>query len=133
MSMNVNELMIGDWVSVAGTEMKVACIGTDRIGFEDSKGEIFFHDADNVKAIELYTLLLEGNGFVFVENETPAWELEFKSYYGVKNVEIDYSGHGSKLFAYDEDKSESIELSIRYVHQLQHAIRLLGIDKEIIL
>lgn len=98
--------MIGDWVSVAGTEMKVACIGTDRIGFEDSRGEIFFHDADNVKAIELYALLLEGNGFVFVENETPAW---------------------------DEDKSESIELSIRYVHQLQHAIRLLGIDKEIIL
>ena len=129
--MEVNELMVGDWVSVAGTPMKVACIGTNRIGFEDSKGEIFFHDADNVEAIELYTLLLEGNGFILVENETPAWELEFRSCYGVEKVKIDYSGHGSKLFAYDEDKSESIELSIRYVHQLQHALRLMGIDKEI--
>ena len=129
--MEVEELMIGDWVTVAGTEMKVACIGTDRIGFEGADGGIFFHDCENVKPIELYALLLEGNGFVLVENETPAWELEVKSYYGVKKVEIDYSEHGSKLFAYDEDKSESVELDMRYVHELQHALRIMCIDKEI--
>lgn len=129
--MEAKDLMVGDWVIVSGMEMKVACIGTDRIGFEGADGGIFFHDCENVKPIELYALLLEGNGFVLVENETPAWELEFKSFYGVKKVEIDYSEHGSKLFAYDEDKSESIELIIRYVHQLQHALRLMEIDKDI--
>lgn len=129
--MEAKDIMVEDWVSVAGTEMKVACIGTDRIGFEGADGGIFFHDCKNVKPIELYALLLEGNGFVLVENETPAWELEVKSYYGVKKVEIDYSEHGSNLFIYNEDKSESMELSIRYVHQLQHAMRLMEIDKEI--
>lgn len=33
--MDAKDLMVGDWVSVSGIPMQVACIGINKIAFED--------------------------------------------------------------------------------------------------
>lgn len=97
--MEVTGLMIGDWVSVTGTPMRIGALGTIKAGFLDGKGEMFFHNYDILEPIPLTHEILVKNG-----------------------LEESFDGAIEYRIA-----------KLEYVHQLQHAIRLLGIDKEIIL
>ena len=136
--MKNEELMIGDWVMVAGTPMRVACIGTNRIGFKDSNGEIFFHDADNVKAIQMSDEILEKNG----------WERDAQEGLSFNNSEYCYIVERSRfneseyrIGEYDliltlKEPNDVIFKSITKVcevHTFQHALKVLGIKQEICL
>lgn len=120
--MKNEELMIGDWVSVSGTNMQVAALGRTKAGFLDEKSEMFFHEYDNIHPIPLTDEILEKNGFEYMIDEYGCWMmgkvelLEREPYNGLFEVEI----HISK---------ETIFL--HYVHKLQHALRLCGIERRI--
>lgn len=111
--MKVNELMIGDWVRMHYPFDMDIDMRPERINIL-TKGVDF-----DCEPIPLTAEILEKNGF------SKTTEAEF-NYYQMPDdcFEIDINHVGC---AY------SVDVIIKYVHQLQHALRLCGIDKEIVL
>lgn len=113
--MEIKDLMIGDLVLVNGTPHKIQ-------GIDSLDGEIIadgeFHSEDNVSGIPLTTEILEKNGFV---NMGFFGKLEIGKFVVIcdtKNLTILRDGHCD------------LEIPIHFVHELQHALRLCGIEKE---
>ena len=112
--MQANELMVGDWVDYKGIRNRVARADLD-IHHEKWIAEI--------TPIPLTPEILEKNGFerseVFVE-----WKYESDDVYMIY-----------KPFPYLKIQTEEciVAFPCEYVHELQHALRLCGIEKEIIL
>ena len=121
--MRVTDLMIGDLVNVNGLNLKVGAIHADEIGVFDPDYKIYWCSDDGLDRIDPIPLteeILVKNGFGGERRskyfhlytlEFDTWDFEL--YWGSVNG-----------FSY-----ENIKLS--YVHQLQHLLRLAGIDKEI--
>lgn len=114
--------MIGDWVLYKGEPIMVWEIDDyyNRINTEpDGYNAITCVEISDIKPIPLTAEILEKNGFEF--NNLPmeqCWQQ-----YGLR---LYLSGHG-----YGINCGENVSLCIDYVHELQHALRLCGIDKEI--
>ena len=120
--MEAKDLMIGDWVNIAVEEhnnptriREIGSFWVKVIKDEMEYGNIL------VTPIPLTTEILEKNGFVYdsedklFEDIYPRISMLYAQYRLVENGCINYG-----------EMSE-----IKYVHQLQHALRLCGIDKEI--
>lgn len=125
--MEANELMIGDWVLINGTPMQIQAIND--IDGEIMAGDELYcliedraHSEDKVKPIPLTPEILEKNGFVrssvFVE-----WKYERNGIYMLW-----------KPFPWLQISTNEAEVKneCEYVHKLQHALKLCGIDKEIV-
>lgn len=117
--MKSTDLMIGDWVYRPDCYSKVKEIRENGIiGLDHLRGIISFEE---LKPIPLTPEILEKNGFVYdsedklFEDIYPRISMLYSQYRLVENGGINYG-----------EMSE-----IKYVHQLQHALRLCGIDKEI--
>lgn len=132
--MKANELMIGDWVLDGKNIAQIVMITCDGII------ETTFNENSNIELIEPIPLtqeILEKNGFENGKfNVSPQYYLEDNDVFiGVtlKDIPDKHKGidiaKGKLYFQYD---ISYIEEPI-YVHQLQHALRLCGIEKEIIL
>ena len=114
--MNANELMIGDWVSYKGKmPCKITAICKDTVVVDNDTAQDWRIDFDKLTPISLTAEILEKNGFVKQWNNN--WQ--FNDYHSIIISEDFYIA----IF----------ELSTRldYVHELQHALRLAGIEKEI--
>ena len=133
--MNVNDLMIGDWViphiwDSIGEPSKIVGIsyhsyeGKDYVDGVDC--EVWDELSPNdIEPIPLTSEILEKNGFEY-DNYNHNWIYdEFTIDYGhlIEEDDNDY------LFIWVAD----ISVKLTYVHELQHALRLCGIKKEIIL
>ena len=122
------EIMIGDWIQTNCTIFKVE-------GFDTSSGEVqsksWAYDLDNCKPIEITPEILKENGF---ELKPDGWLWheffgnEYQNYIfiqfrkGCKEVRTCELNFTNKVF---------LSFKPRYIHELQHALRLCGIDKEI--
>ena len=109
--MKATDLMIGDWVSdkISGTPGKISELYSNSVTI-DNFG-IFTEDM--ILPILLTSELLEKNGW--------EWDILDKSY-------VDDNG----IFIYRVMAPFSIlNIDIEYVHELQHILKLLKIDKEI--
>lgn len=126
--MKVNELMIGDWVkhSITGQKGKVYRIcGNEYIAFIDGDTQ-----SELVEPIPLTPEILEKNGFKMeFYSDYKVYELNnFKvcksycDYFEVCDLWKD-SDFGWEIISF---------CPCIYVHQLQHALKLCGIDKEIV-
>lgn len=131
--MKNEELMIGDWVTVSGTPLQIAALGTVKAGFLDGKGEMFYHDYDNIHPIPLMTKILKKNGFVKASmvSDTPPYDKDEEG-----NMHFSLN---EKFFGWWQPNNTFLIpayglgwLEFKYVHELQHALRLCEIDKEII-
>ena len=126
--MKATELMIGDWVCLKDDTkcefpLKVDGVLTDDISLE---GEGFLGGVDGlIRPIPLTAEILEKDGFVF---DSDFWTIADPRYNNVRMVTYystdDYVadaflGH----WAFDEN------YAIDYVHELQHALRLCGLDE----
>ena len=123
--MKANEIQIGDWLYYKGQfnafHFKVESITKKKVGYhvEPNEHRMYYLRLSECKLIPLTPEILEKNGFV----------VESRYFHGepilycvlVDGLWIDISGEN-----YFEGKLE-------YVHQLQHALKLCGIKKEIIL
>ena len=131
--MKASELMIGDWVMVCPwdeTPWKPKKI-TD-INFHSWEGVDFCDDVgvegwdelslDQIKPIPLTKEILEKNGFV----KDDTWD-EWVHF--TNGIIIDFT------LLVDEDgfRLDIPNARINYVHELQHALKLCGINKEITL
>lgn len=115
--------MIGDWVMLYGRPRKV-----ERI-YDYGRVEVdcIEEDCDELEPIPLTPKILEKNGFsqdplnghIFVFQE--------------KSGEVIYYECGPKYgLTIDNQLATIQDLKINYVHQLQNALRLCGIEKEIV-
>jgi len=155
--MNANELMIGDLVQVAkdvcikkGAIVKVCCIDEERVFPEKGlKGCTTCKQIDDdttsggvwcefLKPIPLTPEILEKNGFkeILVEGffrlesnkDHDYWCVEVSTTKGYEllHLDIEHICDGIGQGGIDN-------LKICFVHELQHALKLCGIEKEIVL
>jgi hypothetical protein len=123
--MKAEELMIGDWVHYRGTNIQVTSLydkgGSNEIGWSDK--ESVWVNGSNVEPIPLTPEILEKNGFVESKEKSNIEDIGCAIIYGkYKRFDSDNClNYGDSLYP------------IKYVHQLQHAMKLCGINKEIVL
>ena len=105
--MNANELMLGDWVKYHGVPVRVVEISEKSVGFM-SGGAYDIDKPENLMPIPLTPEILEKNGF---------------------------SRNGLDIALFDRKGGDDFvgASNLQYVHELQHALRLCGIEKEIVL
>ena len=139
--MKANELMIGDWVQDITPVVIDAISNEDICTYRDEHGYITANPS-NLKPIPLTAEILEKNEFdiAILNNKEPEaylrmgylnddGEMEDVAY----DIIIDHHKTYWELTIINNDKGCRIDININYVHQLQHALRLCGIDKEIVL
>lgn len=134
--MKAEELMIGDWVCYRGTNIVVTSIynkgGSNEVGW--SEKESVWVNGSNVEPIPLTPEILEKNGFV-TKDEQGNWKG-----YRIYSIFDANKNCTFMLKLYEKDSIYEISLDMapyyitfKYVHQLQHAMKLCGINKEIVL
>ena len=117
--MKPNELMIGDLVIYGGLYTKAICIG-QKISLYDGKGTEFTIDPCHVEPIPLTQEILEKNGFKKV-NMTVDGDYRHYHLHGVCISWEEQSG-----FWYGDG-----DIEFKYVHELQHLLRLCDTKIEI--
>lgn len=134
--MKVNELMIGDWVKIKNLKnpiRQITCID-ERLGkvdFLDDK-ELIITSIDNVLPIPLTEEILEKNGF-----EEDDYFFKYIFYFDNRRVKsssievVPQDGNWNEIEMNIYSGKADISSSVEYVHELQHALRLCGVDKEI--
>ena len=111
--MKANELMIGDWICSSINDINVRIAPAD-LNWDNAHTEWLA----NSKPIPLTAEILEKNGFDCNQDA--------KTSIGLVYHEC------ARITEYGEEVLEDGKM-IRYVHELQHALKLCGIDKEIVL
>ena len=132
--MKTNELMIGDWVLLEGTPAKTR-------GVEIYCSNLYvktnltdeWYTSNFVEPIPLTPEILEKNEFVKGDTMDLGDEI-----YCVKLFNIHYDNEERQfwvcIFFESEYGKEMMDIfRIDYVHELQHALRLCKVDKEIVL
>ncbi len=136
--MKTNELMIGDWVLHDREPYQIRQLGiygVDRDG-EDypavcvgkPNGVGLIVERNEIEPILLIPEILEKNGFVLKEEEKGAYGVDIAPYYTRDDVPFEVFCDGEPFAIWFKDP-----VNIKYVHQLQNAMRLCGIEKEIVL
>lgn len=135
--MKATDLMCGDWVLINGTPRKIQAIDSidAEIQADDDLyyvGEDRYHSEDKIEGIPLADEIIKKNGFKEAALKEPnttnlvrKWwskhgEIYIKEYYLARSREIAYVvGGGYRM------RIENIYM----VHQLQHSLRLCGLDE----
>lgn len=115
--MKAKDLMVGDIVALFGDKYaKVDCIGNVEVYLTDYVNECNWQTTyEHIKPIPLTPEILEKNGWAL-------WEIEGE--YRQKDAFAIY-GRKAPFTVFDG-------IEINYVHELQHALRLCRIEKEIV-
>ena len=146
--MNATDLMIGDWLIPYGkTEpSKIESLGYqyDMAGRYDKLSlecEPFtFTYPSYCKPVPLTREVLEKNGFAYNSENGALIAYAYESYsnqmeeISLYDVEIEYENN--QLHICDSNHPREVMLHLmncNYVHELQHALRVCKIDKEIVL
>lgn len=134
--MEAKDLMLGDWVRYrigkdkVSMPMQVCLISESEVypTFEGNEADPLIMTEDELMPIPLSPNILEKNGFI--QDMLNGHIFVFDS----KPGEVIYYECGPKYGLTIDNQFATIQdLKIKYVHELQHALRLCGIDKEIIL
>jgi len=121
--MKTNELMIGDWVLYKGEPTIVYEIDDyyQRINTEpDGYDSIKCIEISEIESIPLTHDILEKNGW----EERPTGHVFYTD--GKR-----YDNSLWYIFGFNTFVVNTAEFQIKYVHELQHILKLLNIDKEI--
>lgn len=122
--MNTSELMIGDWVKFNNSDLahKVIAIAGKSIKVD----KVHWYYANKFRPIPLTPEILKKNGLNLIRGETNCFD-EDRCY----RVELTLGTDGTTRWTINLNEYNILPLS--YVHQLQHVLRLCGIEKEIVL
>lgn len=115
--MKADELMVGDWISYRGIVNKVAPADFCQKAW-----------IDEIEPILLTAEILEKNGFENKEGGKGLFGVTIAPRYLCKGVPFEVFCDGEPFAIWFKEP-----IDIKYVHQLQHALRLCGITREIII
>ena len=131
--MKANELMVGDWVLINGVPKKIQAVDgvDDEIMADDEMlclAEDRYHSEDKATGIHLTPEILKKNGWKKDSGGEECWANskawftphEYGKRDTIKSWEVEICG-----------KPNSFDGVIKYVHELQQALRLCGIKKQI--
>lgn len=121
--------MIGDWVSYKGKPHTVNGIEDNHLYLKNSNGCIIMALPDEINPIPITKDILTKNGFNLTDMEEFA-RLYFSDGRFVMRAMYDKDSGEQKGWGYFAFNVLTI---VDYIHQLQHALRLCGIDKDIVL
>lgn len=136
--MKANELMIGDWVEFIQSDGQGFYAQVEALNDNGTFAESGFFADNMVKPIPLTEELLEKNGFAddYDCEYDMSYEFAIQHPKGGMSAEVTlkHNEDDAEWVAYlFGPKGEVEELTINHVYELQHALRLFGIEKEIIL
>lgn len=119
--MKANGLMTGDYLSYHGQIIKVASITKKKVGYHIKDNECRMHYARlcECKTIPLTKEILEKNGFVEKDFYSELIVGDFRILCDLHNVCVYHNEH------------VNLDIPIEYLHELQHAMRICGIEKTI--
>ncbi len=149
--MKASELQIGDYVNYRGQIIKITSLydkgDSNEVGWSDK--ESVWVNADNVKPIPLTPEILEKNGFIKDENEGAngtTYHTLIPTGYEANSYTIQITLYKEPICGvsvllkiwgwvppYQAGTNDIHLCSANYVHELQHALKLCGIEKEITL
>lgn len=126
-TLKIRELSVDDWVLMDGEPAQALRLTmAGRLIFKGLSGQIYGSLGNNIYPLPIVPEILEKNGFVkngeYNEWSTGNWrDMPF--------IGISLSRQSMRI----KDLGTDIffENKVVYVHQLQHALRLAGVDKEI--
>ncbi len=135
--MKAEDLMVGDWVTFNDCEpneivpIKIAALGTSELYAHIDNNEvcdvIAYHE---LTGIPLTQEILEKNGFESDTNMFGLCDYELSKSYILEN-RGDRFCFVKRITGYPHSTFHVID--VKYIHELQHAFLLCGIDKEIVL
>lgn len=133
--MKIEELSIGDWVRYRDREWIVCSLYqfTEEVGLWRKDSQFCEYVAD-IEPIPLTPEILEKNGFCPPPKHCGYHHLTAGNKEVFVRIDNGFSefSHYSKGFVSDEECLNKLEISHSMsVHELQHALRLAGIEKEI--
>jgi hypothetical protein len=125
------QLMIGDWVQITKDWYQLGKVTNHSIQIDLSDLESIQEGMYEVKPIPLTEEIMNRNGFEY-NNKDQCWVLD-KNRNAYLSNDLDYNKKRTKIISFDIMGEEDLLLvtTIEYIHQLQHLLRLLEIDKEI--
>lgn len=135
--LKATDLMIGDWLKhYNGTPMQVTKITTEHFACAENRGMNCWEYNNKYEPIPLTPEILEKNGFEKVDNmyPFPTFRSDDKENYLCITVGFPEGDRTKRKFPFIEIDSKDIYVEhviINFVHELQHALRLCGINKEI--
>ena len=127
--------MIGDWVSLfqgnpdgTSCNVQVSYIGEyGEVGIEGCE-EYTSANCNLLFPIPITPEILEKNGFV--KQAYDGWLISENNGRRLIEYRTDYFD-GLLRINYDEEPFSKLTIKVKYFHELQHALRLCGINKEI--
>lgn len=142
--MKASELAIGDWVCAAGPvingeerltpPMQVVSIGETWVclRIDPEQGDPFEHDIGEIRPIPLTADILLANGWDILKEDSSRLEMRDEDGRLVASVDAEL-WKNMVVFICICAYSTYMRLPVFYVHELQHALRLAGIEKKIVL
>jgi hypothetical protein len=127
---------IGDWILVDGTPRQIQAINKKKIGYHRKENEprLYYARLHDVEPIEINEYIFRTSGFC-VENQGTVFYADFRCDEFEIFVIPNSLGQGEYEYILLVDAhgiSNYVELfDFRFVHQLQHAIRLCGVNFEV--
>lgn len=143
--MNANELMLGDWVKYHGVPVRVVEISEKSVEFEYKYGSYDIDYPLKLTPIPITPEILEKNGFIYKDaahnNFRGVWVCNVGR---CNNVFIQFTDkvaieiHNELGRKDEKGRADLVSFcrdwcEVLFVHELQHALRLCGIEKEIVL
>ena len=126
--MKVKFLQIGDYVNYRGQIIKVTSLydkgDSNEVGWSDK--ECVWVNADNVEPIPLTPEILEKNGFKQIGEKFICGEIDDDLIEIIPSINNTY-----RITVSVTDLMISCSIWCSHVHQLQHVLRLYGIEKTI--
>jgi hypothetical protein len=135
--MRIDELSVGDWVIYDRDTTPVQIVGLyqrnkqDCVVMSDSyypEGVIGF--VEYLKPIRITTEILEKNGLEFIDDGNDAIIFLCCDMYWARLCVGDCFW---SIGVHSKDRLDAVMCDVKYVHQLQHALRLARVGKEIVL
>lgn len=130
--MKANELMLGDWVAFRKDfpdRVNAIAIGGHSVSLEHDS----WQQMSSIQPLPITPEILEKNGFDFLYSSVPGGTPQEQR---MRKVDT-YRWLGIAVNYYHETNDFQIVdfrgVRFNYVHQLQHVLRLCGIEKEIVL
>lgn len=118
--MRIEELSIGDWVKI-GDKVK-------RVDYLYGKDNVCDMPIEMVEPIPLTTEILEKNGLDYVDDGNDAVIFLCCDMFWARLCVGDTFW---QVGIHSEDRLDAVVCNVKHTHQLQHALRLAGVEKEI--
>lgn len=133
--MNVKDLMIGDWVEVTYNHRKIKVNGVFVNAIDTTNG-ISPLMGDEIIPIPLLGQIAECNGFekMVLASDVTLWKKRIDEESTVTTIELYFHVVGEMVVNIIKSRKEAVNKNlyhscdIRNVHELQHALRLCGLN-----